>query len=70
MTAQEIVKNQIEGWGERELYLVTEEEFEVLLSAGGCYKEMNTPNGDGTFFSSLVFQGKTFCTSTQNPSGA
>lgn len=66
MTAQEIIDAQLASWGERDLYLVTEEEFVVLLSSGGYRVELDKPNGDGTFFNSLVFQGKVFCTSTSN----
>ncbi|MFA6270080.1 MAG: hypothetical protein WC657_02630 [Candidatus Paceibacterota bacterium] len=64
MTAQQVVEQQVAGWGEREIYLVTEEEFEVLLSSGGSILESNRANGDGTFFKSLSFQGRVFCTST------
>ena len=64
MTAQQIVDEQLAGWGKRELYLITKEEFEVLLSNGGSLFEKNKPNGDGTFFNSLVWNGMVFCTST------
>ena len=64
MTAQKIVYEQLASWGKRELYLVTKEEFRVLLSNGGYPIETDKPNGDGTFFNSLVFQEMTFCTST------
>jgi len=64
MNAQQIANEQLEGWGKRELYLVTKEQFEVLLSSGGSLSESNRPNGDGTFFSSLVFNDMVFCTST------
>ena len=69
MTAQKIVDEQLASWGKRELYLVTEEEFGVLLSSGGSPLEINRPNGDGTFFNSLTFQEKIFCTSTSNIGG-
>jgi hypothetical protein len=69
MLAQTIVDEQLASWGKRELYLVTEEEFMVLLSNGGSRKEIDTSNGDGTFFNSLVFQGRVFCTSTSNIGG-
>ena len=59
MDAQEIFNTQVNSWGERELYLVKEDEFKVLLSNGGSPLETNKPNGDGTFFNSLVFQEKT-----------
>lgn len=69
MKAQQILNEQVASWGQRELYLVTEEEFGVLLSNGGSPLEINRPNGDGTFFNSLTFQGRTFCTSTSNEDG-
>jgi hypothetical protein len=66
MHSQKIVDVQLASWGKRELYLVTEEEFKVLLANGGSPLETNKPNGDGTFFNSLVFQDMIFCTSTSD----
>ena len=65
MTVEQIVTEQLSSWGKRELYLVTEEEFRVLLLNGGSPLEIDKPNGDGTFFNSLEFQGMIFCTSTK-----
>jgi len=65
MNAQQIADDQVNSWGKREIYLVTKEEFNVLLSNGGSPLEINKPNGDGTFFNSLKFQNMFFCTSTK-----
>jgi hypothetical protein len=58
MTADEIVASYIESFGEKKLvYIVTEEEFMVLANAPGVIKEMiSSPNGDGTFYNSLLHQ--------------
>lgn len=60
MSAQEIIDAQLNSWGERLNYLVNESEFCLLLSEGGKIEVLNQDNGDGTFFSSLVFSGRTF----------
>jgi len=64
MTAQEIFETQLGSWGERDIYLVSEEEFLVLLSDGGNQTEIDKSNGDGTFFNSLVFKNHKFCSTT------
>jgi hypothetical protein len=43
---------------------LTIDEFEILLNGGGEWLVENQPNGDGTFFNTLKFGGRVFCTST------
>lgn len=65
MDAQKIYQEQIDSWGEdKDIYLVTREEFIALLSSGSGYQvELdNQTASDGTQLSSLVYKGKIFCT--------
>lgn len=64
MTAEEILHSHLESWGERELYLITEEEFAVLLDKAEKIEILKHQNADGTFYSELVFQGKRFASSS------
>ena len=64
MTAQEIVHTIVSGWGERSSYPIHEDEFVILAKAGGTVDVLNQNNGDGTFFSSLTFDGKEFSCSS------
>jgi len=69
MNAKTILEEQVSSWGEKDLYLVTEDEFKILLSEGGVITEDNLPNEDGTFFSSLLFQSRKFCISARKKCG-
>jgi hypothetical protein len=63
--AQEILDEQVRGWGERSLYNVTPDELQTLKSAGATHVEVNKDNTDGTFYNEVLWNGKRFaCSST------
>ena len=62
MNAEEVMKTQLESWGEgRELYNVSEEEFNILRnSVGVTMEKVDFDNGDGTFYNVLLLHGYRF----------
>jgi hypothetical protein len=60
LTAEDIFHSQLENWGQKDAYLVTEEEFSVLSKSAEKIEAVKQPNGDGTFYSALVFRGFKF----------
>ena len=68
MKAQEIIDLHVSDWNsQKTLYLVSKEEFETLLKELDVESsQLNQPNGDGTYYSVIEFQGKHFCYSGRN----
>jgi hypothetical protein len=65
VTAQTLLAQQRDSWGEdRTQFFVTSNEMSVLLrDAKTVCVERNRPNGDGTFYTKVTYQGYTFETS-------
>jgi len=66
-TAEDILKENIESWGEgRETFTVSLDEVRIIIaSAGSIIKELNRVNGDGTFFTLVKYHDKFFnCSSS------
>lgn len=64
-TAQTLLDQQRNSWGEdRKQFPVTNDEMNILLQdpTTVCV-ERNRPNGDGTFYTKVTYQGYTFETS-------
>jgi hypothetical protein len=59
MTTEELVETLVSEWGEREVYPLEKNEFDVLsLSPNSHVSEYD--NGDGTVTTTVLYQGKTF----------
>lgn len=71
MKAQEIIASHEADWGsERTLHSVSKEEFEIILSELELQPtKLNVSNGDGTFYSEMLYEGKRFCYSGQDKIG-
>ena len=65
--AEEIVKENIESWGEgRSRYQIEIVDLRVLLKAGAMRVCIDHNNGDGTYFSEVSYDGRFFaCSSTK-----
>lgn len=51
----------IDGWSpSREIFFADADEVRALLAGGAATKDVNADNCDGTFTTSVSFQGKTF----------
>lgn len=59
MTAPELYETLVSEWGEREVYPLEENEFNVLsLSPNSHVSEYD--NGDGTVTTTVLYEGKKF----------
>ena len=63
MTLKEVIESHVQSWPSgQKTYLVSKEEFKFLLKESGVTPErLNHPNGDGTYYSQLQIEGKSFC---------
>ena len=71
MTAQDIIDQHIGDWdSSKSLYLVSIDEFSTLLRELDVVPtQLNTSNGDGTYYHEIEFQGKRFCYSGRDKIG-
>lgn len=59
MTEEQFFERINNGWGDREVYSIQNEEIQLLLSFGAKLLPKKN-NGDGTFSTTLTLRGKTF----------
>ncbi|MGB8816043.1 MAG: hypothetical protein WCC74_02310 [Minisyncoccia bacterium] len=67
-TAKEILRENIDSWGEQKITLpINADEMRIIvLSQGAVVKKLNHDNDDGTFFTSVEYEGKLFVCSTSS----
>ena len=66
-TANKILAENIESWGEgKDNFTISPGEMKIIvLSSGSKVWMLNKDNGDGTFFTSVSYEGKIFnCSSS------
>ena len=63
-TGNEILAEQMAGWGNREVYGINPIELKTLLSEGASSTIKNRDNKDGTFYNEVTWQGQRFASST------
>jgi len=63
--AKEILRRNIEEWGERKTYHATLEEIKILIKGKASIVHLNKNNGDGTFSNKVCLKNKFFISSTE-----
>ena len=65
MKPEEVFRSNIESWGKRSVYNLSIEEMLVMLdSPHALVVCRNKDNGDGTYFTELIYNEKRFATSS------
>lgn len=70
MQYKELLDSLVSEWGpERDVYLVSVTEFIVLMQSGIRPQKLDESNDDGTYVSTIIIEGKTFCCSGEQQVG-
>lgn len=63
--AKQIITNAKKDWDGKKIYLATNEEMSVLISAGATIVFLNKNEGDGTFTHKIIYGDLIFLQSTE-----